>query len=162
MGVDECWPCNLRTNAGRMKFKNCINDGAGGIIKAENQSSKIRLVTRILFRFSRIVFPIASPFFPPLCYCSNHIVFVFPKYSHKSTHGLREEWPGGRQWSSTRVVPLSSQPAWITVNNRQPRENNDNWCVRCLSDMHKLAQDGEPRTALHPTAPPSDCDLHGN
>lgn len=44
----------------------------------------------------------------------------------------------------------------------QPRENNASWCVRCLSDMHKLAQDGELRTALHPTAPPSDCDLHGN
>lgn len=63
MGVDECWPCNLRTNAGRMKFKNCINDGAGGIIKAENKSSKIQLVARILFRVSRIV--LASPFFPP-------------------------------------------------------------------------------------------------
>lgn len=63
MGVDECWPCNLRTNAGRMKFKNCINDGAGGIIKAENKSSKIQLVAQILFRFSRIVFPVAPP--PP-------------------------------------------------------------------------------------------------
>lgn len=66
MGVDECWPCNLRTNAGRMKFKNCINDGAGGIIKAENKSSKIQLVTQILFRFSRIVFPFnCVSLFPP-------------------------------------------------------------------------------------------------
>lgn len=157
MGVDECWPCNLRTNTGRITFKNCINDGAGGIIKKENRVVRF---TQTLQIQQNCISNSISLFFPPSV--TVVIISFLSSQNTRTKGGRRVEWPGGRQWSSTRVVPLRLQPAWIIVNNRQPRENNDNWCVRCLSDMHKLAQDGEPRTALHPTAPPSDCDLHGN
>lgn len=95
----------------------------------------------------------------------NYVISIFPKHTHTYTHTQshrrthRETWPGGRQWSSTRVVPQSSQPAWVTLNTSQPRENNGNRCVSCLSSAHALAQDEEQRLDEHPTAPPSDCHL---
>lgn len=65
MGVDKCWPCNSRTNTGRMNIQNCKNDSARVIKKKKKLVVRFSLSQRFFSDFfQNRISESFLPFFP--------------------------------------------------------------------------------------------------